>query len=733
MKQLVITVHGIRTFGNWQERLEELLRGKAKDRDLTVINYKFGYFSVAAFIVPFFRWLVVRRFRRCVLDVCADGKWDRVDFVGHSFGTHIIAWGLYGIDPSKRPPVHTIILAGSVLNNYFQWPALLNRPVKRLVNDCGTRDIVLIFSQVLVPFTGMAGQQGFNGGTGENFRNRFFPYGHSDYFLVGGKADNAFMEKYWVPLLVSDAAPIMVDERKSSALGGIWLTLLNNAGTIKLAIWLTIVGVPTLLIWRLYVQARDNFVATDSLLSGYLEIVSESVQPAAQLKTAEALLKSTQDIIARLPIQSRDDPRIKMQEARAFILLAELKAEAGAISELRGRARQAYDLLKPIEPSADEYPEALHLLARSTALIARSYAQQDPQRAIAFDGQQAMRLYQEALAALRTLEPRFEKSDSKERDRAWLVALARTQREIGDLLLTDAFKKPDEARGYYAASVKTFEKLKQLWPDWTRVEFELGWAKNKYGDVLWRKGDAGALGQYQEAAKDMAPLVAAQLSQNLEWQHLLVLVQANIGSILRNQGHYEEALAAFEKAVKEVDRLTESDPGHRTWRATRAWIYDSIGETKLRWARRQQNENLLQGAGDKLNIAQTLRHQLVDEVPDNDRWRIDLAVSRANVAAYEGTVKEFKKEFIGAANDFDEAVRRNSVQVTDERGEPMALRTIEFREWAALDFKQGLNAEAADAQIRKAIELAREQVGTAVDRKVFEDKLDELEKLLKNP
>ena len=73
------------------------------------------------------------------------------------------------------------------------------------------------------------------------------------------------------------------------------------------------------------------------------------------------------------------------------------------------------------------------------------------------------------------------------------------------------------------------------------------------------------------------------------------------------------------------------------------------------------------------------------------------------------------------------------MQVTDERGEPMALRTIEFREWAALDFKQGLNAEAADAQIRKAIELAREQVGTAVDRKVFEDKLDELEKLLKNP
>jgi hypothetical protein len=52
MKQLIITVHGIRTFGGWQERLDALVGATNSDRELTVINYKFGYFSVVAFLIP---------------------------------------------------------------------------------------------------------------------------------------------------------------------------------------------------------------------------------------------------------------------------------------------------------------------------------------------------------------------------------------------------------------------------------------------------------------------------------------------------------------------------------------------------------------------------------------------------------------------------------------------------------------------------------------------------------
>jgi hypothetical protein len=179
MKQLVISVHGIRTFGGWQERLEHLLRIHGTDRQLTVINYKFGYFSVLAFIIPFFRWLVVRRFRHFFVDTAKSQQWDRIDLVGHSFGTHIIAWGLYSIDSAERPAVNTIVFAGSILKNSFPWQELIGSCVKRLVNDCGVRDKVLVLNQMVVLFTGMAGRLGFNGGTGETFRNRFFNCGHS--------------------------------------------------------------------------------------------------------------------------------------------------------------------------------------------------------------------------------------------------------------------------------------------------------------------------------------------------------------------------------------------------------------------------------------------------------------------------------------------------------------------------------------------------------------------------
>lgn len=65
MKHLVVTVHGIRTFGGWQERLEALLtQDRSNQSGTQVVNYRYGYFSVLAFLIPPLRLLVVRRFRR---------------------------------------------------------------------------------------------------------------------------------------------------------------------------------------------------------------------------------------------------------------------------------------------------------------------------------------------------------------------------------------------------------------------------------------------------------------------------------------------------------------------------------------------------------------------------------------------------------------------------------------------------------------------------------------------
>ena len=68
-KHIVFTIHGIRTYGQWQEQLEELVTKAEKPRkgELKFVNYKIGYFSLIAFVLPPIRWLVVRMFRRTLL------------------------------------------------------------------------------------------------------------------------------------------------------------------------------------------------------------------------------------------------------------------------------------------------------------------------------------------------------------------------------------------------------------------------------------------------------------------------------------------------------------------------------------------------------------------------------------------------------------------------------------------------------------------------------------------
>jgi hypothetical protein len=119
---LVITIHGIRTFGQWQERLENLVT--AADPNIEFANYKYGWFSVIGFIFPFFRWLIVRKFQFELIKLSKDKSRSRIDLVGHSFGTHIIAWSIANLDPKYQIQFHTVILSGSVLGGM----ALATRP-----------------------------------------------------------------------------------------------------------------------------------------------------------------------------------------------------------------------------------------------------------------------------------------------------------------------------------------------------------------------------------------------------------------------------------------------------------------------------------------------------------------------------------------------------------------------------------------------------------------------------
>jgi outer membrane protein OmpA-like peptidoglycan-associated protein len=254
-QQIVISVHGIRTYGQWQQRLGTLL--KSQDPTIEYHAYSYGYFSVVAFLIPPLRWLIVKRFRAQLLRVTHRRTDAEVSLIGHSFGTHIIGWALLGLPSYLRPKVRTVIFAGSVLSQNFSWNELLTSgDVERVVNDCGVSDSVLAVNRLVVLGTGIAGRFGFTGFTGYNMFNRYFVGGHSLYFEdSSGSPRNDFMERYWIPMLAKKDSPISVDERRPLTLWqGIIQTILQNAELPKFLLYGGILALPVILYSNLYLS-----------------------------------------------------------------------------------------------------------------------------------------------------------------------------------------------------------------------------------------------------------------------------------------------------------------------------------------------------------------------------------------------------------------------------------------------------------------------------------------------
>ena len=192
---LVVTVHGIRTYGNWQRELDELL--EAAEPGVTVLRYQYGFFSSLAFLVPPLRWLVARRFRNFWVEAVESmPEGARIDLVAHSFGTYLAAAALPYLPEGRK--IHTVIFAGSVLRPSFPWYKYLQaRAVGRLVNECGWDDSVLVLCQCTALLMGMAGRIGFHGMVSDQFINRYYRFGHGGYF----DQRRQLMREQWVPLL----------------------------------------------------------------------------------------------------------------------------------------------------------------------------------------------------------------------------------------------------------------------------------------------------------------------------------------------------------------------------------------------------------------------------------------------------------------------------------------------------------------------------------------------------
>ncbi|AJA65756.1 hypothetical protein ACVIW2_004533 [Bradyrhizobium huanghuaihaiense] len=252
-RTILITVHGIRTFGEWQERLKSLVQDANPNID--VKSYRYGYFSVIAFLIPIFRWLAVRSFRNRLREIIRENPGSPITIVCHSFGTHLVAHALRGIKPDELPVIPALILSGSVLRSNFNWRRLrATGKLKLVVNDCGTNDGILVLSQMLVLLTGMAGRVGFYGFTDDFIVNRYFAGGHSHYFRPVGNDPDSFMREWWVPIAALAQAPKPAGALSlGGTLQGVLHAFMRIADPLKGGLYF---GLIAILVFFGYVQPR---------------------------------------------------------------------------------------------------------------------------------------------------------------------------------------------------------------------------------------------------------------------------------------------------------------------------------------------------------------------------------------------------------------------------------------------------------------------------------------------
>lgn len=240
--KLLLTIHGIRTHGKWQAGLNEEVRKYS--RSFLPVEVKYGFFDLLSFSVPWLRNRKAKQAADQVKQVLKEHSGKEISIVAHSFGSLVLSQALK--DNKLLTPIKHVILCGSPLPNKY----CLNHVVESAevtINECGTRDFVLVAAKSLLLGLGDAGRVGFRRSNSQNFINRYFSGGHSLYFEAK-EGQPTFAEEHWLPIILSDTLPVQIDKREGFFGEDVLDIFIKFLGLIKPLVY---VGVAVLIVWAL--------------------------------------------------------------------------------------------------------------------------------------------------------------------------------------------------------------------------------------------------------------------------------------------------------------------------------------------------------------------------------------------------------------------------------------------------------------------------------------------------
>lgn len=204
--KILISVHGIRTYGQWQENLSNEIKRYSKSFESFEIKY--GFFDVLSFSIPPLRNRKIKKITERLANILVLNPDKEFFFVAHSFGTLIVSEFLKSVPEES---IEAVFLCASPLCHDQDIDHIV-RASRYTVNDCGTRDLILVLARILVLGLGDAGRIGFSRENSKKFMNRYFAGGHSLYFNKT-KDNFLFYERFWMPAITNGTKVEYYDSR----------------------------------------------------------------------------------------------------------------------------------------------------------------------------------------------------------------------------------------------------------------------------------------------------------------------------------------------------------------------------------------------------------------------------------------------------------------------------------------------------------------------------------------
>lgn len=196
----VITIHGMNTYGSWQEEYSWRL-SQMYGYSIPVSIFKYGNIKLGALLLlPKQRYIA--KFGKEIRKLSQEINGGKPDVIAHSYGTLLLSEVLK-CEEFKDIELGRVILVGSIVQPNYSWEKIVSEGrVEAIMCHYSHKDLWVRVAHFTIPGSGPSGFIGFNDrNTVVHVKEN--SYGHSDYFLE----DNLYhvMNDTWAPFLTKNS------------------------------------------------------------------------------------------------------------------------------------------------------------------------------------------------------------------------------------------------------------------------------------------------------------------------------------------------------------------------------------------------------------------------------------------------------------------------------------------------------------------------------------------------